>query len=127
MQNIQIIGYLGADAQVNQNNGNPFTTFRVCVSARQKVDGVWQEVPQWYSCLLHGANTNLLQYMVKGKLVYVSGEPSYSMYDSIKYRTKVIDVTIHVRSIELLAGGGETAPAAPAGAQPDVSNENAPF
>ena len=101
MQQIQIIGNLGADAEVREFNGSQFTTFRVGVSEKISTTDGPREVTTWYSCSYNRDTTRLLPYLKKGQMVFVEGKPSYSMYDSAVHRCKMIDVKIFVNQIQL--------------------------
>lgn len=110
MQQIQIIGNLGADAEVKEFNGSQFTTFRVGCSEKIATTEGLREVTTWYSCSYNRDTSKLLPYLRKGQGVFVEGKPSYSMYDSAVHRCKMIDVRIFVNQIQLCGAR----PAAPA-------------
>ena len=70
MLQLEIIGNLGADAQVMTSNGKPFVSFNVAHTERwQGEDGVKHEQTQWVSGALNGDGGNLLQYLKKGTTV----------------------------------------------------------
>ena len=101
MQQIQIIGNLGADCEVVEFNGSRFVTFRVAVSEKIKSNEGQREVTTWYSCSYNRAESAIVPYLKAGQPVFVQGKPSYNLYDSAKYRCKMIDVRILVDSIQL--------------------------
>lgn len=118
------IGHIGSDAQVKQANGSEFTTFRIAHSDRWKDEaGQVHEQTTWVDCIMNG-RPNILQYLVKGQMVYVSGSTSLRVYSSPKDRCMKAGLTINVRQVELLGGKGDDIPAtlfdANTGAQVDV-------
>lgn len=125
MQQIQIIGNLGADAEVKEFNGSSFTTFRVgCSEKINTVDGL-REVTTWYSCSYNRDTSKILPYLKKGQQVFVEGKPSYSMYDSAVHRCKMIDVRIFVNQIQL-CGSRQPAQQQDPGAIPEGEDPNEP-
>lgn len=101
MQQIQIIGNLGADAEIVEFNGAKFVTFRVACSEKITINGNTQEVTTWYSCSYNRADAAVVQYLKAGQNVFVQGKPSYQLYDSQKYRCKMIDVRVLVDKVQL--------------------------
>lgn len=69
MEKIQIIGYVGKDAEIKSFNGVNYTSFNVAITNKNKQSGT--EETNWYSCLRHG--DNVAPYIKKGTKVYVSG------------------------------------------------------
>lgn len=74
MQRIEIIGRVGADAEVKDVNQNQVISFSVAVSEtyvknNEKVTNTtWFEISKW------GNNTAVAQYIKKGGLIFVSGK-----------------------------------------------------
>lgn len=74
MQKIEIIGRIGADAEVKDFNGNQVINFSVAVSEtytknNEKVTNTtWFDVSKW------GNNTSVAQYIKKGGQIFVSGK-----------------------------------------------------
>lgn len=107
----QVIGNLGADAKVEQNNGRPFVSFKVAHNDRYtREDGTVIEKMQWVSCALNGDGGKLLQYLKKGRLVYVEGRASTRVFSSEKERRMVAGVNLSVDHIELLGGAADAVP-----------------
>lgn len=106
-----IIGNLGSDARVENNNGRPFVSFSVGHNDRYTdAEGNVKETTQWISCALNGDGGKLLPYLKKGKAVYIEGRASTRIYSSEKLRRMVAGVNISVDHLELLAGTPETMP-----------------
>lgn len=103
MEKIMIIGNLGMDAVIHENNGKPFVSFRVGVSDKVKQNGEEVSRTTWYNCNVGNPNAGFVPYLKKGKKVFVMGRPRYSIYDSQAYRCKMIDITVFVDSLELLS------------------------
>lgn len=97
-----VIGFLGADAVLNNNNGKQFVSFRVSHNERIiNGDGIEQENTTWVSCTLNGNGGKLLQSLRKGTRVYVCGDARLRCYPSEKMRGYVAGINIFVRTLEL--------------------------
>lgn len=106
-----IIGNLGSDAKVQDYQGNKFVSFDVAETKKyKKADGTDVEETTWVSCTLNGDGGNLLQYLKKGKKVYVDGDCSVRVYSSKVKRAIVAGVNLAVRNIELIGGITEDVP-----------------
>lgn len=97
-----IIGYLGADAEVKNQNGKEFTTMRIAHTSKW-TDGnnVDHEETIWVDCIMNGSG-KVVDYLKKGQLVYVSGNTTLRVYSSAKDRCMKAGLTINVKTIELL-------------------------
>lgn len=112
MLKIQLIGNLGADAELREQNGNKFVTFRVAhTESYTKSDGTRVENTTWVSCVLNGDGGALTQYLVKGTKVYVDGDASFEVYSSPKTRRMECGVRLSVRNVELVGGKSDLVPA----------------
>lgn len=111
MQNLTVLGNLGADATVQTANGQSFLTFKVAdTNVYIDKDGAKHENTTWVSCIYAGKYDNILPYLRKGTKVYVVGRPSYRVYSSEKLRCKVAGVDLHVMQIELCGGVRDDVP-----------------
>lgn len=100
-----VIGNLGSDAKVESANGKPFVSFSVGHNDRwTDANGNVRESTQWISCALNGDGGQLLQYLKKGKSVYVEGRCTTRVFSSQKLRCMVAGVNLSVDHLELLAG-----------------------
>lgn len=113
MVNIELIGNLGADAEVKDYQGTQFVSFNVCDNRRVGE----KEVTQWYGCTLNKWSEKLLPYLRKGQGVFVRGIPRYRIFDSALHRCKMVAIDIMVNEIQLIG-------AAPV-EQSDASEESA--
>ena len=111
MQQLSVLGNLGADAHVREDNGRKFVTFKVADTSRfTNQKGETKETTTWISCVLNGDGGNLLPYLKKGTKVYVVGRPGYKVYSSEKARAMMAGVDLHVISIELAGGSSDDVP-----------------
>lgn len=111
MLQLQIIGNLGADAEVRNTNGAQFLTFRVAHTNRytDRTTGEVRESTTWVSCTMNGDGGNLRQYLKQGTKVYVYGDVSTRLYVSSKDGTQHAGIDCRVRQLEL-CGGNQVAP-----------------
>lgn len=110
MFTVNLIGNLGADAEVQNYNGNKFVSFRLAVTrSYTKADGTPVEETTWASCSLRGDGGSLLQYLVRGRKVYVHGDASLRVYSSRTVRAMVAGLNVNVTAVELLNSSDENA------------------
>lgn len=101
MLTVNLIGNLGADAEVKNIQGKLYLTFRVAHSERfTKADGTVVEETQWVSCI-SSQFTNLQPYLKRGQKVFVFGELKAKIVWAQSSKTNVVGLSINVRSIEL--------------------------
>lgn len=113
MLQFQVIGNLGGDAEFHNENGNQFISFRVGHTNRYTNDqGQTTEETTWVSCVLNGDGGKLLQYLVKGQKVCVTGDGSVRTYHSKKMQRLIAGANIFVRSIELVGARPDAVPSA---------------
>lgn len=105
MAKIEFIGNLGADAQLQTVNGRQFVSFNVAdTEVYTDSQGQRQERTSWISCTMAGDGGNLMQYLVKGKTVYVRGYMSTRVFNSAKHHMMMAGVNCRVLEIELIGG-----------------------
>lgn len=92
----QIIGNLGADAQVKSINGIDYVSFDVAHSWK---DGE-KEQTIWVGCLSRGHKA-VVPYLKRGTKVYVCGDLSARIYDSSHYHCKMIGYSLFVDTLQL--------------------------
>lgn len=98
MVSIELIGNLGANAEVKSYQGTQFVSFNVCDN--RKVGE--KEVTQWYGCTLNKWSEKLFPYLRKGQGVFVRGIPRYRIFDSALHRCKMVAIDIMVNEIQLI-------------------------
>ena len=111
MIKMQIIGNLGKDCVVNTVNGKNGINFTVAHTEKYKdSQGNNQEKTTWVDCAWWTDRTAIAQYLLKGKQVYVEGQPearSFQRNDG----TPGASLSLRVREVQLLGGrsdGGNT-------------------
>lgn len=105
-----VIGNLGADAEVKNNNGREFYTFRVAhTETFTQTDGTETRQTIWVDCI--GSNfKNVVPYLKKGQQVYVEGNVSLRVYSSKIDRCMKAGITLHVETLNLIGGKSELVP-----------------
>lgn len=68
MIRLEIVGNLGADAEIKDYNGNKFVSFRVAHSEKwvDRQTGAITTQTTWVSCSLNGDGKGLTEYLKKG-------------------------------------------------------------
>lgn len=109
MIKMEIIGNLGADAEVKVYNGNKFVSFRVAHTDKwvDQQTGVISTQTIWVSCSLNGDGGGLTPYLKKGTKVFVRGTPNFVTYSSPKTHKMETGVNLFVREVELCGGHQE--------------------
>lgn len=101
-----IIGNLGADAVVKNINGVDYVSFSVAHSIRKETG---EEKTTWVDCLMRGSG-KMVQYLVRGQMVWLMGDFDARIYDSQKYRCKMISYSCFVDTLRLCGAKPEQAP-----------------
>lgn len=111
MLKLQIIGNLGSDAEVRNQDGRSYVSFRVAhTDRRQQADGSVKETTQWVSCSINGDGGKLLPYLKKGAKVYISGDGDVRLYNSSKEHCLKAGLNCYVRDIELVTTNLDAVP-----------------
>ncbi len=100
-----VIGNLGADAIIREWNGKQAISFSVAHNEKYKdSQGVQHEKTIWVNCTLwRNSDTNLVQYLRKGQLVYLEGLPDVKVYQN-KSGQFVPDFGLTITNLQLLGG-----------------------
>lgn len=110
MLKTNVIGRLGADAEVKQANGREFITFRVYSQDKYTGgDGVTHDNGTWVDCTINGRPA-VLPYLKRGTQVYISGNARLRIYSSAKERRMMPGLSVAVQSLELLGGNNDLVP-----------------
>mgnify|MGYP003590946880 FL=1 len=106
MIKVEIIGNLGADAQMQVYNGNKYVSFRIANTDAwtDKATGEIKKSTQWVSCTLNGDGGALTPYLKKGTKVFVRGNAQFVVFSSAKSHQMEVGVNLFVREIELCGG-----------------------
>ncbi len=123
---LAIIGRLGRDAQVRSVNNSYVINFSVAHSERNRQG---EEMTTWVNCSYWRNNfdqTKIVEYLKKGKLVYVEGTPSVRTYTSNTGETRV-SLDCRVSNIRLLGGRSEESGAVSSGVPTESSTSQETF
>ena len=98
---VNLIGFLGSDAEVRNANNRSFTTFSVATqsSYKDKKSGERVMHTEWHSCVVFGKLSEFASTLKKGAHVQVEGELRSREYDSKKTDSKQRVWEIRVDSI----------------------------
>ena len=111
MLKIEVIGNLGADAEVKSSNGSEFVTFRVAHTSKyKKQDGTEVESTDWVDCILSNAQSKVVPYLKQGVKVFVRGNGGVDVYSSKKERRMKGKLTCNVLEVELCGGAADDVP-----------------
>lgn len=123
MLQIEVIGNIGADAEIKEFGGKKYVSFNVAHSERRKdANGTTVESTTWVSVLSFGDGGGLTQYLKRGAKVFVRGRMSVKQYQD-KNKHWQVAVNCNASEIQLcdIKGNGNAA-AAPA-AQPENADD----
>lgn len=111
MLQLEVIGNLGANAELRNESGRKFVSLSIASTRRRKnAQGEDVETTEWVSATINGDGGNLLQYLTKGTKVYVVGEPALRMFHSEKDRMLKAGYNLYVNHLELIQTSNETVP-----------------
>lgn len=101
MNRAEFIGNLGQDARLGKAGDTPVANFSIAVNDRVK----GEEVTTWVSCALFGKTADAIgKYLVKGKMVFVSGKISLEEFTTKDGEVRH-NLALKVFEVELLGGG----------------------
>lgn len=104
MIKLQIIGNLGKDCIVKEVNGKNVVNFSVCHTEKFKdQQGNAKERTTWVEAAYWTDKTAVAQYLTKGKMVYLEGQPEADAY--LKDGEAKGTLRVRVMSLQLLGGG----------------------
>ena len=119
-----VTGNLGKDAQARNVNGTAVANFSVAVRSGYGD----KEQTIWVDCALWGkqAESKLMDYLVKGQQVAVSGEMGTREHEGKTY------ITLRVNTIDLIGKKGDApapaaAPPVVAQKEPVIDDQDIPF
>lgn len=111
MIKVEIIGRLGADAEVKTANGSEFITMRVAHSEKYTdAAGNVKETTTWIDAILPSTRQKLVPYLRAGQLVFLRGHLNLRVYSSKKDRCMKAGATCNVTELELLGSAADKIP-----------------
>ena len=98
---VNLIGFLGSDAEVRTANNRSFTTLSLATksSYKDKKSGQYVSQTEWHRCVVFGKLSEFAGTLTKGAHVQVEGELRSRQYDSKKTDAKQRIWEIRVNSI----------------------------
>ena len=111
MLKVEVIGNLGADAEVKNVNGSKFVSMRVAhVDKWTTQGGEKKEVTTWIDVTMNDTESKVLPYLKTGVKVFIRGNASLRVYSSPKDRVMKAGLQISAREVELVGGVAELVP-----------------
>lgn len=118
MLKLDLIGYLGIDAEIKEIDGGKFITCRVAhTDTWTGSDGVKHEQTQWINVIVQH-QSKVIPYLKRGTQVYVRGNMRTRVYSSQKDKCMKAGITINATEIQLLSARKE---------EKNDEQSNAPF
>lgn len=103
MIKLQVIGHLGRDASINYNQSRAVINFTVAHTEKYKnAQGVQSEKTTWVTCSYWTDKTTIAEYLKKGTLVFVEGQPDVKMWENNQGNSRA-DLTLRVQLVQLLS------------------------
>lgn len=111
MLKAEMIGNLGADAEVKTGDGYSFISMRVANTEKWKAeDGTEHTDTQWIDVIYSKTDSGLIQFLKSGVKIFVRGFVRTRLYSSKKDRKMKCGLTINATEIELCGGSSELVP-----------------
>ena len=109
---VNLIGFLGKDAEVHTSNDHSFSVLSLATksSYKDKKSGEYVSHTEWHNCIVFGKLSKFAGTLTKGTHVQVEGELRSREYDSKKTDSKQRSWSIKVESILKLDRAEKAAP-----------------
>jgi single-strand DNA-binding protein len=109
---VNLIGFLGSDAEVRTANNRSFTTLSLATksSYKDKKGGQYVSHTEWHRCIVFGKLSEFAGTLTKGAHIQVEGELRSRQYDNKKTDAKSRIWEIRVISILKLDRAEKAAP-----------------
>lgn len=107
---VNLIGFLGSDAEVRTNNNRSFTTLSLATKSSYKKDGEYISHAEWHRCIAFGKLAEFAGTLRKGAHILVEGELRSREYDSRKTGGKQRIWEVRIDSILKLDRAEKAAP-----------------
>lgn len=111
MFKVELIGNLGADAEVKVSEGAKFVAFRVA-NTEKWTDAGGKEHSQtdWFDAILSNTESKVIPFLKAGVKVFIRGNATKRVYSSKKDRCMKAGITVHVQELELCGGAFDDVP-----------------
>jgi single-strand DNA-binding protein len=96
---VNLIGFLGNDAEIRSNNNRSITTLSLATKSSYKKDGEYISHTEWHRCVVFGKLSEFAGTLKKGAHILVEGELRSREYDSKKKGAKIRVWEVRVDSI----------------------------
>ena len=127
MLKAEIIGSIGADAEVREFSGKKYVSLSVACSEYTKdQQGNRTETTTWVSVLWYGDGGGLLPYLKKGAKVFIRGNLKAKVYTD-KQGAAQASININASEVQLCAFKSDGNTTAQAPARQSTSNDGLPF
>jgi single-strand DNA-binding protein len=111
MLKAELIGNLGADAEVKNGDGYSFISMRVANTEKwQDENGGEHSNTDWIDVVWNKTDSALLKFLKGGTKIYVRGFVRQRVYSSAKDRKMKAGMTISATEIELCGGNSDLVP-----------------
>lgn len=111
MLKVELIGNIGADAEIKDFQGNKFVTFRVAHSSKYKdAQGNETESTTWVDVTMNDVESKVLPFLKAGVKVFVRGNASLRVYSSPKDKMMKAGLQVSAWEIELCGGQSDDVP-----------------
>lgn len=107
----EVIGNLGADAEIKSGEGYSFVSMRVANTEKWKDENGGEHTQtEWIDVVYSKTDSALIPFLKSGMKIYVRGFVRQRVYSSAKDRKMKAGVTINATEIELCGGGNDAVP-----------------
>lgn len=111
MLKAELIGNLGADAEIKSGEGYAFVSMRVANTEKWRDEnGDEHSVTEWVDVTYSKTDSGLLPFLKSGMKIYVRGFVRQRVYSSQKDRKMKAGLTINATEIELCGGSSDNVP-----------------
>lgn len=111
MLKAELIGNLGADAEIKSGEGYAFVSMRIANTEKWKAeDGTEHTDTQWIDVVYSKTDSGLLPFLKSGVKVFVRGFVRLRVYSSKVDRKMKAGMTINATEIELCGGSSDVVP-----------------
>ena len=103
MLKVEMIGNLGADAEIKDHQGKKFVSFRVAHTEKWTDRATGQIVSRtvWASCTINGDGGQLTQFLKQGTKVFLRGSMTMNVFSSALTHQMEAGLNISVWELEL--------------------------